>query len=70
MRASRCGAVRTFQLLLAGATVGRYALEASCHTRFVEAKCIFLLAGACHTEVRAATRSVFFEKASCQTRFF
>ena len=45
MRASRCGAVRTFQLLLAGATVGRFALEASCQARFFEAKCIFCWQG-------------------------
>ena len=43
MRASRCGAVRTFQLLLAGATVGRCALRRGvCFLRKPRAKRVFL----------------------------
>ena len=57
MRASRCGAA--FQLLLAGATVGRCALEASCQTRFFEAKCIFCWQGRV-TRTLALRRGVRF----------
>ena len=43
MRASRCGDVRTFQFLLAGATVGRCALRRGvCFLRKPRAKRAFL----------------------------
>ena len=41
-------AVRTFQLFLARATVGRYALEASCQTRFLKQNAFFAGRGVSH----------------------
>ena len=41
MRASRCGAVRIYVFLLAGATIWKCGREASCQMRFLRPKCVF-----------------------------